>query len=595
MAAGPRKEVLTGVGVSPGIVSGTAYILSRERMSVNRRDLRPDDVPVEIARFKRAVSTSKDQLEDIRQRATHAIGREHAYIIDTHILILEDRALVNGTLQEIQSSRVNAEWALKRVAGDFIKIFEQIEDEYLRNRRADVEHVVERILRNLLGNPAEGVPDLPHAVIIVAHDLTPADTLQLKREQVVGFVTDIGGRTSHTAIMARSLEIPAVVALGDATGRIKNGDPVILDGTRGIVVLNPDPGTFLEYLERQRRYITHDRELAKLRDMPARTVDGCEVRLLANLDVPDDAQSVLDHGAAGIGLFRTEFLYMNRSTLPTEEEQFEAYRQVAERLYPHPVVFRTLDVGSDKIADAMEKRPEANPALGLRAIRLCLKNIGLFRTQLRAILRASAYGEARILFPMISGLDELRLAKYILDEVRREMIEEAIPFKEDIKVGAMIEIPSAAVIADLIALEADFFSVGTNDLIQYAMAIDRQNENVAYLYEPLHPAVLRLVRHIVESGRAAGIPVSMCGEMAGDPLFSVILLGLGFDELSMIGLSVPRVKKIIRSVTMDEARLLVTRAFDCKTAAEAQETVYAFMRARFPEEIASEGEQIFQP
>ncbi|OGW61414.1 MAG: phosphoenolpyruvate--protein phosphotransferase [Nitrospirae bacterium RBG_16_64_22] len=595
MAAGPRKEVLSGVGVSPGIVTGTAYILARERMSVNRRDLRPEDVPVETARFKRAVSTSKDQLEDVRQRATHAIGREHAYIIDTHILILEDRALINGTLQEIQSSRVNAEWALTRVAGDFIKIFEQIDDEYLRNRRADVEHVVERILRNLLGNQAEGVPDLPHAVIIVAHDLTPSDTLQLKREQVVGFVTDIGGRTSHTAIMARSLEIPAVVALGDATGRIKNGDPVILDGTRGIVVLNPDPGTFLEYLERQRRYVTHDRELGKLRDMPARTVDGCEVRLLANLDVPDDVESVIEHGAAGIGLFRTEFLYMNRPTLPTEEEQFEAYRKVAERLYPHPVVFRTLDVGSDKIADAVERRPEANPALGLRAIRLCLKNIDLFRTQLRAILRASAYGDARILFPMISGLDELRLAKYILEEVRREMVEEEIPFKEDIKVGAMIEIPSAAVIADLIAGEADFFSVGTNDLIQYAMAIDRQNENVAYLYEPLHPAVLRLVRHIVESGRAAGIPVSMCGEMAGDPLFSVILLGLGFDELSMIGLSVPRVKKIIRSVTMDEARMLVTRALDCKTAAEAQETVYAFMRARFPEEITSEGEQIFQP
>jgi len=582
-------KVLQGIAVSPGVVIGKAYVVDRSRIHVSKSTLTEDEVKSEIARFKRAVASSKDQLADIRRKLSLDIGEEHGYILDSHVMILDDKMLVNGTVEAIKGQMVNAEYALKEVITRFMGIFDKMGDEYLRERRLDIEHVGERILRNLSGKAVESLLDIPEEAVVIAHDLAPSDTFQMRKDRVVAFATDIGSKTSHTAIMARSLEMPAVVGLENITELVKTGDPIIVDGGQGVVIINPDKQTFLDYLESQRRFKYFEKELIKLNRLPAQTLDGHEVHLAANVEMPEDVDSILRHGARGVGLFRTEFLFLNRTELPTEEEHFQACKKIAERMDPNYVIVRTFDLGGDKIPISVPIKDEINPALGLRAIRFSLVWKEIFKTQLRGILRASAFGNLKLMYPMISGVSEIREANLMLREVMDELRDEHIPFNEALEVGVMVEIPSAGVTADLLAKEADFFSIGTNDLIQYSLAIDRQNEHVAYLYEPLHPAVLRFLKMIVDAGHRQGIPVGMCGEMAGEPLYSLVLMGLGIDELSMNPFSIPRMKKVIRQANMKEAMELAEKVMGFATPEEANRYVVGYMAERFPEDIGING------
>lgn len=581
------ERVYRGIGASPGIVIGRAYLLDRRKVVVAGRRIEEVSVKDEIARFKKAVEISKAQLEELRKRFSKGIGRSHLYILDTHIMLLEDKMLVDGTVKRIKEGLLSAEGALKDTISSIGAKFDAIEDEYLRERKHDIEQVGERILRNLVGRKQESLADINEEAVIIAHDLAPTDTLMMRKDKILGFATDAGSRTSHTAILARSLGIPAAVGLERITEDVKTGDVVIIDGIHGVVVVEPEEETFLDYLKKQRRYKYFEQELIKLRPLPAVTLDGAEVHLQGNIEFPEEVMAVSEHGGRGIGLYRTEFLFMNRPTLPTEDEHYIAYKKVAELSAPHEVVIRTLDVGGDKIAASTGSEREPNPALGLRAIRFSLKRKDIFKTQLRGILRASAHGNIKILYPMISGLMELQEAKRVLEEVKAALRSEGKPFNENIEVGVMIEIPSAALISDLLAQEADFFSVGTNDLIQYTLAIDRSNEHVAYMYEPLDPAVLRLLSNVSKAAREADIPLAMCGEMAGDPLNAAILLGLGFRRLSMNVASIPWVKKVIRSLKTDDAKELASLVMNQPTATMARQTAEAFMQERLPD-IASE-------
>ncbi|MGA2191829.1 MAG: phosphoenolpyruvate--protein phosphotransferase [Nitrospirota bacterium] len=586
-------KVYDGIGVSMGVAIGKVYLVDRNRVSVSRHTITEEEIPPEISRFKRAVATSKDQLEDVRKKLSLDIGEEHGYILDSHLMILDDKMLINGTIEIIKGQNVNAEYALKEVLNRFMSIFNGMGDHYLRERKIDIEQVGERILRNLSGKATDALSEIPEESIVVAHDLTPSDTFQMRKERVLAFVTDIGSSTSHTAIMARSLELPSVVGLERISGEVKNGDAIVVDGSQGRVIINPDQDVFLDYLERQRKYKYFEKELIKVSRLPAVTLDGHEVHLAANIEIPEEIDSIISHGAKGVGLFRTEFLFLNRSELPTEEEHFLACKKMAERLDPHHVVVRTFDLGGDKIPVPMPIKDEVNPALGLRAIRFSLWKKEIFKTQVKGILRASAYGKLKLMYPMISGITEVRQANEVVRQAMEELGEDKIPFDEGIEIGCMIEIPSAGIIADLLAREVDFFSVGTNDLIQYALAIDRTNEHVAYLYEPLHPAVLRFLKMIVDAGHREGIPVAMCGEMAGESLYSLILIGLGFDELSMNPFSVPRMKKIIRQSELKEAMVLAEKMLQLATAEEARKFAVEYMSKRFPEDIGLDGRLLY--
>jgi phosphotransferase system enzyme I (PtsI) len=578
-----HEKIYRGIVASPGIVIGRAYLLDRGRVVVAGRRIEDISVKAEITRFKNAVELSKAQLEDVKKRISKGLGKSHLYILETHIMLLEDKMLVDGTIKRIKESLLNAEGALKETIAAIGLKFDSIEDEYLRDRKQDVEQVGERVLRNLVGHKQESLADIKEEAIIIAHDLAPSDTLLMRKDKILGFATDAGSRTSHTAILARSLGLPASVGLENITASVKTGDVVILDGIHGVVIVDPDEETFLDYLKKQRKYKYFEQELEKLKTLPAETLDGHVVYLLGNIELPEEATATAEHGGTGIGLYRTEFLFLNRRTLPTEEEHYAAYRHVVERTAPSEVVVRTLDVGGDKVNMAGEFEKEANPALGLRAIRFCLKKPDIFRTQLRGILRASAHGNLKILVPMISGLTELNETKKMIEDVKAELRAEGRPYNEAVPIGVMIEIPSAALIADLLAREVDFFSVGTNDLIQYTLAIDRQNEHVAYMYEPLDPAVLRLLQMVSEAAHQHKIPLAMCGEMAGDPLYAAILLGMGFEYLSMNVASIPWVKKVIRSVRMQDAVELATLVMRQPTAALARKTADNFMEERFPD------------
>jgi phosphotransferase system enzyme I (PtsI) len=580
------ETVFKGIGASPGIVIGRAYLLDRRKVVVAGKRIQEVDVKNEVARFRKALEVSKSQIEDIRKRFTKDLGRSHRYILDTHILLLEDKMLVDGTIKRIREQQVNSEGALRDTIDVIVRKFDAIADEYLRERKHDVEQVGERVLRNLVGRKQESLADIREEAIIIAHDLAPTDTLVMRKDKVLGFATDAGSRTSHTAILARSLGIPATVGLDKITAAVKTGDVVILDGIHGMVLVDPDEETFLDYLKKQRSFQYFERELIKLRELPAETLDGHRVHLQGNIELPEEVATVVDHGGAGIGLYRTEFLFLNKPDLPTEEQHYQAYRHVVERAAPDTVVIRTLDVGGDKIGLPIKVDKEPNPVLGLRAIRFCLKRRDIFRTQLRGILRASAHGSIKILFPMISGLTELREARSIMEEVKAELRAEGMPFDEQMQVGVMIEVPSAALIADLLAREVDFFSVGTNDLIQYTLAIDRGNEHVAYMYEPLEPAVLRLLQRVSLAAHEAKIGLAMCGEMAGDPLYAAILMGLGFEYLSMNVASIPWVKKVVRSVHMRDAVELADLVMQQPTADLARRSAETFMSERFPDLVA---------
>ncbi|OGP34358.1 MAG: phosphoenolpyruvate--protein phosphotransferase [Deltaproteobacteria bacterium GWC2_65_14] len=575
--------MMRGIPASPGVAIGKGFFLRRELPRSVLSTVPKEKVDDEVDAFRRAVARSREQIRAIRGEIQDS-SSEPYQILSTHLALLEDSMLVDQTVGAIREDRFKADWAFNRVLKDLLETFHRIEDQYLRERGHDLRQIGHRILENLAGRGVESVASIREPVIIVAHDLSPADTAQIQKSSVLAFATDVGSRTSHTAITARSLNIPAVVGLEKVTKEFGGAEEVIVDGEEGVVILDPTPEAVREYTERKKAYSVRIRDLAKFARLPAVSKDGKALTLLANIEFPEEADLSLRSGAEGVGLYRTEFLYMNRKDLPSEEEQFQTYRRVAERFRTGPVTVRTLDLGGDKFASQVDLASEMNPAMGLRAVRFCLREKEIFKQQIRAVLRASAHGNVRMMFPMISGVGELRAALAVVEEARAELRRRRVPFNKRMPVGIMVEIPSAALIADLLAREVDFFSIGTNDLIQYALAIDRINEHVSYLYEPLHPAILPLTRRIVEGGHEAGIPVSMCGEMAGEPMYTYVLLGLGLDELSMNAASIPRVKRIVRKSVAYEAKEFSGSLLAHGTAEEIGKILRRKLEELFPED-----------
>jgi phosphotransferase system enzyme I (PtsI) len=577
-----------GIGASPGVVVGQAFLIDRKRVRTPKLRLAEEEVAAELMRFKTAVDLSDHQLEEIKDRIAQGDGHDHALILEAHRLMLRDPMLVDEVNKLIATDRINAEWAVRRVSRKIKHIFDNIQDEYFRERRADVDFVADRVVRNLMGQVVDVEEEVPPDAIVVAHDLSPADAAMLVRSgRVAGFVTDLGGQTSHTAIVARARGIAAVLAAGRASEQISPGDTVAIDGARGTVLVNPSADQLALFRETIRRLHETEQIALQTRDLPAVSKDGFRVRMNGNIEFAEEIESALAHGAEGIGLYRTEFLFLDRTTPPTEEEHYRAYRQVLEAMGSRPVTIRTLDLGGDKVGGSSRKHErEPNPAMGLRAIRYCLSNRELFRTQLRAMLRASVHGNLKIMFPLICGLSELREARSELEACRAELGRQGMPIGPRCPVGIMVETPSAALLADRLASEADFFSIGTNDLIQYTLAIDRQNKDVAYMYRPLHLAVLRSLQNIVSAAKAAGIPVSMCGEMAGDPTFTLVLLALGLDELSMTGGQIPRVKEILRLASRSEAIALLEEAMRLTSAEEIERYIRSEMDRRFAQDDA---------
>jgi len=581
MAGG--TTILVGIGASPGIAIGRCWPVDRRKVRTPKRRLGPEEVEPELSRFRTALDLSEGQLSEVRHKVAEAEGGsagDHTAIIDMHRMMLKDEMLVLEAQRLIREERINAEWAVKRVVRKIKGAFSDAADEYFKERRADVDFVGERIIKNLLGQQVDVEEPPPEGAIIVAHDLSPADTALLLHERKVGaFVTDAGAKTSHTAIVARALEVPAVVAVGRITSLADKGDWVIVDGARGVVIINPTAGERADYEVARQRFLDQERELLRTRDLPAATQDGVTLRLAGNIEFAEEVPSLLNHGGEAVGLYRTEFLYLQREQLPTEEDHYLDARRILEALAPRPVTIRTFDLGGDKLPAGLKSHAE-NPALGLRAIRYCLRQPEMFRAQLRGLLRASIHGNLRLMFPMISGINELRAAKRVLAEVREELRREGHELPQ-LPVGIMIELPSAAVISDRLAAECDFFSIGTNDLIQYTIGIDRQNKDVAYLYKPLHLAVVRLLKLVCDNAAAAGIPVSMCGEMAGEPMNALVLIGLGVTEFSMNGPSIPLVKRVIRAARAEDGRALAQRVLALTSADEIEREVKNEMTRRF--------------
>lgn len=587
-----KTFVLKGVGVSPGVAIGSVYRFDSLDSKIAFYKLNDTSlIPKEILRFKKALKESENQLLEIQKNLKKAKVTEPLYVIDVHILILKDKKFTNRTIKYIRESGVNSEWALRMTLDHYKQIFEGVEDAYISSRVSDVQYVVQRVLRNLSGEKRENAWEAGQdGVIIVSQDLSPADTAQMKLDNILGFATDSGGRTSHTAIVARSMELPAVVGLDNVTRSVHTGDEIIVDGTSGLVVVNPYPDMLKRYEDKKRHYDAARDEYLKYAKLPAVTLDNYHVQIGCNIEFVEEIPSAIVHGAENIGLYRTEFLYIYRDELPTEEDHFNNYRQVVTDKNLSWSTIRTFDLGGDKFPNYQKQSKELNPQMGMRAIRFCLKEVEIFKTQLRAIWRAGAFGKTKILFPMISSVDEIREAKKLLEETRQELLAQGVEIASKMEIGAMIEVPAAVIIADKLAREVDFFSIGTNDLIQYSLAIDRANERLTYMYEPLHPAVLRLIKNVVEVAHKANVSVDMCGEMAGDPLCVLILLGMELDELSMNSLAIPRIKKIIRESTVEESKLMLKKAFSFNTASEVRAYVNDYMVRRFPDEFQNEDE-----
>jgi len=576
---------LVGVGVSPGIAIGQVSLLDH-RYPVYELHIEAEEIDTEIKRFRQAVAEATTQLQRIKERVSEQVHlREHLYILDTHMLILEDEMLVGATETAIRTQR-NAESALRQVLKNLRSLFDNIEDEYLRERHSDVDAVGERLLRILCGADEQMTGRVENEAIIVAHDLSPAETMQVDRSRVLGFLTDKGGRTSHTAILARSLDIPAVVGLETITSQVEDRQTIIIDGESGVVVLNPSPATICKYQQRKKHFEHLEHELEDYRNLPAITTDGMRISLCGNLEMESEFKLAHKHAAEGIGLYRTEFLFLGRQQPPSEEEQFDAYCSALERMDGQSVTIRTLDIGGDKFVTGLNLDDEANPAMGLRAVRFSLQEEGLFRVQLRAILRASGRGRVRIMFPLISGVAEIRACKRILREVTKELQRQGFACNPDIPVGIMIETPAAVMIAPFLAQEVDFFSIGTNDLIQYFLAVDRGNQHVAYLYDSFHPAILRALKMTCDAAHAAGISVCICGEMAGEPLYTLVLIGLGLDGMSMNPSCIPRVKRVLRHVSREQGKELVERLLTLPTSKEVSVAIDLHMRTLLPDLFA---------
>ncbi len=563
--------IYNGIIGSGGIAIGRAYILKKETVTINKDLIDDNRLNAELNQVDEAVELTKAQIARIKERASEDFSAEEAAIFEAHLMILEDPELINGIKELIINEKLHSANAATKVIENFMDMFSNIEDEYLKERAADIRDVGDRLIKNLLGVAVCDIGNFDTDVIIVAHDLTPSDTALLDKKHVKGFATDIGGRTSHTAIMARSLEIPAVLGLGNISAKVRNDQMIIVDGTGGIVIVDPDENTLSEYRKKLKKYDNYNNELKSISRLPSVTLDGKHIDIAANIGGPSDIGAVTEYGADGVGLYRTEFLYMDRDRLPDENEQFEAYRAVAEKLKGKPVIIRTLDIGGDKKLSYLPMQEELNPFLGFRAIRLCLEMRDMFKTQLKAILRASIYDNILIMYPMISSVDEVIEASKVLEEAKSELRAKGIGFDEGIKCGVMIEIPSAAMSADILITEVDFFSIGTNDLCQYTLAVDRMNEKISALYQPFHPAVLRLIKNVIDQSHKAGKFTGMCGELAGDPTATLLLLGMGLDEFSMSASSMLMVKKIVRSVSFEEAKKIAEHALKLKTSTQIRE------------------------
>lgn len=573
-----------GIGVSPGISIGRAVIIEKRVASVYRVPIREEDVDSEATRFLEALEKTRLELLELKAKVSRSMGEEYASIFEAHAMMVSDASFADKVVQKIEAEQVNAEWALSEVEEELQARFQSFDDDYLRERVADVKDVSERVLVNLQGIAHHDLSEILHDVIIVADDLTPSDTIHFNRRPIVGFATEAGGRTSHTSIIAKSLFMPAVIGVPRLTKIVDNDEMVIIDGYEGTVIVNPTPPLIEEYRGRVTRHAEAEKKLLENRAIHAVTKDGIRISLQANIELPEELGDAKKYGAEGIGLYRSEFLYISKSPLlPTEEEHFNTYRQLAEAVEPDFCIIRTFDLGGKKLAREITGSKEDNPVLGLRALRLCMKHRDMFKTQLRALLRASMYGKIKIMFPLVSGIQELRQVKTLIREIKNELDAEGIAYNKDLQIGIMIEVPSAAIIADMLATEADFFAIGTNDLIQYSLAIDRSNENVSYLYEPLHPALLRLIKGVIEAGKRAGIPVELCGEMAADPIYATVLIGLGLEIFSMNPSSIPVVKNVIRALRYRDCKRIAEAALQKKTAQEIEEYVIESVAMRFPE------------
>ncbi|HDE9260473.1 TPA: phosphoenolpyruvate--protein phosphotransferase [Staphylococcus aureus] len=571
------SKLIKGIAASDGVAIAKAYLLVEPDLTFDKNE-KVTDVEGEVAKFNSAIETSKVELTKIRNNAEVQLGADKAAIFDAHLLVLDDPELIQPIQDKIKNENANAATALTDVTTQFVTIFESMDNEYMKERAADIRDVSKRVLSHILGVELPNPSMIDESVVIVGNDLTPSDTAQLNKEFVQGFATNIGGRTSHSAIMSRSLEIPAIVGTKSITQEVKQGDMIIVDGLNGDVIVNPTEDELIAYQDKRECYFADKKELQKLRDADTVTVDGVHAELAANIGTPNDLPGVIENGAQGIGLYRTEFLYMGRDQMPTEEEQFEAYKEVLEAMDGKRVVVRTLDIGGDKELSYLNLPEEMNPFLGYRAIRLCLAQQDIFRPQLRALLRASVYGKLNIMFPMVATINEFREAKAILLEEKENLKNEGHDISDDIELGIMVEIPATAALADVFAKEVDFFSIGTNDLIQYTLAADRMSERVSYLYQPYNPSILRLVKQVIEASHKEGKWTGMCGEMAGDETAIPLLLGLGLDEFSMSATSILKARRQINGLSKNEMTELANRAVDCATQEEVIELVNNYVK-----------------
>jgi phosphotransferase system enzyme I (PtsI) len=574
--------VAQGISASDGVAYGEVFLYLQKALELPVYQVDPAKRGDEIGRFDQALVVTRQQITKIKNEVEQNLGPDEARIFDAHLMVLEDQALIGETIREFEASGINIETCFNRVSQRYIKAFDEINDEYLRERAGDIRDVTERVLRNLVGQVARHLDDMAAKRVVVANDITPSDAAGINRSAAIAIVTDSGSKTSHAVIVARSLKVPAVVGVRDLTTRVNNGDHVIVDGYEGVVIVNPSEQTLFRYGRIQTQKRTFESRLFAARGLPAETLDGVHVPLLANIERSDETQLARENQAEGVGLYRTEYLYLNSPHLPREDEQFAAYKSAVEAMAPHPVVIRTLDLGGDKPLESLSGLygQETNPFLGVRAIRLCLAHPTMFKEQLRAILRASAFGRVRIMYPMISGAEELARANAVLEEAKAELRQRGVAFQEEIEVGSMIEIPSAAATADILARHCRFFSIGTNDLIQYLLAIDRVNDRIAHLYEPTHPAVLRTIKLVIDDAHRYGLTVAVCGEMAGDPVYAALLLGLGADELSMAPALLPAVKYFVRAMKMSDARQLATEAMAMTEPKEIFAKAEEFYKAR---------------